>query len=120
MASSSWQQHVPAAASHVCPALQILANCATLAMYSHQPGFDDTQLGQALGCTDIVFAACFSAELLLKVLAMGLVAGPGTYLRSGECSKPFQLCHGWSGEVTTTASQLSGLFDNTGSCCPSL
>lgn len=65
-----------------CP--QILANCATLAMYSHQPGFDETQLGQALVYTDYVFAACFSLEMLLKVLAMGLVCQPGTYLRDGE------------------------------------
>lgn len=64
--------------------LQILANCVTLAMYSHQPGFDNTQLGVALGYTEWVFAACFSLELLLKVLAMGLVWQPGTYLRDGE------------------------------------
>ena len=63
---------------------QILANCVTLAMYSHQPGFDETQLGQALGYTDYVFAACFSLELLMKVLAMGLMLQQGTYLRDGE------------------------------------
>lgn len=63
--------------------LQILANCVTLAMYSHQPGFDATQLGQALGYADYVFAACFSLEFLLKVVAMGLVMQPGTYLRNG-------------------------------------
>lgn len=64
----------------------ILANCITLAMYSHQPGFDETQLGVALSYTDYVFAACFSLELLLKVVAMGLVCAPGTYLRDGGYS----------------------------------
>jgi hypothetical protein len=53
-------------------------------MYSHQPGFDETQLGQALTYTDYVFAACFSLEMLLKILAMGFVCAPGTYLRDGE------------------------------------
>jgi len=53
-------------------------------MYSHQPGFDETQLGQALVYADYVFAVCFSFEMVMKVMAMGLVLQPGTYLRDGE------------------------------------
>jgi hypothetical protein len=53
-------------------------------MYSHQPDFDETQLGQALAYADYVFAACFSLEMLLKIIAMGLVWQPGTYLRDGK------------------------------------
>jgi hypothetical protein len=66
------------------PLPQILANCATLAMYSQEPGFHALQLGHALEYTDWVFAACFSLEMLLKIIAMGLICRPGTYLRDGE------------------------------------
>jgi hypothetical protein len=66
----------------------ILANCVTLAMWSRQPGFDETELGVALSYTDYVFAAIFSLELLLKVVAMGLVWKPGTYLRNGGYQQP--------------------------------
>lgn len=52
-------------------------------MYSHEPGFQGTQLGHALDYADWVFAACFSLEMLLKVIAMGLICRPGTYLRDG-------------------------------------
>jgi hypothetical protein len=62
----------------------IVANCVTLGMYSHQPGFDETPLGQFLQASDYYFLGVFSVEMLLKVLAMGLVLAPGTYLRSGE------------------------------------
>lgn len=62
----------------------IVANCVTLGMYSHQPGFDESQLGQFLQAADYFFLGVFSLEMLLKVLAMGLVLAPGTYLRSGE------------------------------------
>eukprot|EP00882_Tetradesmus_deserticola_P033243 GHRQ01037955.1.p1 GENE.GHRQ01037955.1~~GHRQ01037955.1.p1 ORF type:complete len:199 (+),score=41.96 GHRQ01037955.1:742-1338(+) len=62
----------------------IIANCVTLGMYSHQPGFKESPMGQFLQVTEYCFLGVFSVEMLLKVLAMGLVLAPGTYLRSGE------------------------------------
>lgn len=82
-----------ASATTLC---QILANCVTLAMYSHQPGFDTTQLAYALGCTEYVFAAVFTMEMLLKVTAMGLCLQPGTYLRSAwNVLDAFVVILGW-------------------------
>lgn len=50
-------------------------------MDSHAPGFRASALGRAVDVCGVVFTAAFAAELLLKVLASGLVAAPGTYLR---------------------------------------
>jgi hypothetical protein len=70
----------------------IVANCVALGMYSHQPGFDETPMAQFLQIADYCFLGVFSLEMLLKVLAMGLVLAPGTYLRSGEFAGTATYC----------------------------
>ncbi|KAG2495837.1 hypothetical protein HYH03_006076 [Edaphochlamys debaryana] len=61
----------------------ILANCVTLALSSSREGFDTTPLGRALVVTDVVMLAIFAAEMVLKIVAMGFVMAPNTYLRDG-------------------------------------
>ena len=65
--------------------LCIAANCVTLAMGSSRPGFEATALARTLEALEQVFLGVFSAEMLLKWLAMGIVAGRGAYFRDGEC-----------------------------------
>jgi hypothetical protein len=64
--------------------LMILGNCVTLAMYSNKPGFEDSSLGKALRSCDLMFLAFFTFEMVVKIIALGLVQGPNTYLRNGE------------------------------------
>ncbi len=56
----------------------------TLAMASNRPGFDDTTLGQGLRLANYVFIGLFAAEAAIKIVALGFVLAPGTYLRNGE------------------------------------
>eukprot|EP00879_Flechtneria_rotunda_P011778 GHRR01012305.1.p1 GENE.GHRR01012305.1~~GHRR01012305.1.p1 ORF type:complete len:220 (+),score=63.19 GHRR01012305.1:823-1482(+) len=68
----------------------IILNCITLAMYSHRPGFNQTPLGSVLAVTEYYFLAVFSVEMMLKMIALGLILAPGTYLRDGR-SQPQQI-----------------------------
>ncbi|KAF5831584.1 Ion transport protein-domain-containing protein [Dunaliella salina] len=63
--------------------MAIAANCVTLALDSNAPGFRESTMGRRLQLADYVFTGFFSVEMVLKVVAMGLVAAPNTYLRSG-------------------------------------
>ena len=64
--------------------LFILANCITLAMYTNDPGFQETELYTRLLIADFVFVSVFTAELVVKVLALGILTeGQNTYLHSG-------------------------------------
>ncbi|KAF5831556.1 Ion transport protein-domain-containing protein [Dunaliella salina] len=47
------------------------------------PGFRETQLGRQLQKIDYTFLAVFSAEAIFKIIAMGLLMAPNTYLRNG-------------------------------------
>lgn len=64
--------------------LMILGNCITLALSSNRQGFAATQLGYVLDKFEYLWISVFTAEMVLKVLAMGFVLRPGTYLRDGE------------------------------------
>ena len=55
-------------------------------MYSHKPGFDQTKLAQVLNNAEYAFLGVFGTEMVLKIIAMGLVMDPGTYLRNGACT----------------------------------
>ncbi|KAG2498044.1 hypothetical protein HYH03_003805 [Edaphochlamys debaryana] len=61
----------------------ILVNSVTLAMDSSRQDFNSTPLGRALQYVDIVMLVFFGAELAFKVVAMGFVLAPNTYLRDG-------------------------------------
>jgi len=61
----------------------IAVNCVTLALESNAPGFRETQLGRQLQKIDYVFLAFFTLEAMFKIVAMGLVMAPNTYLRNG-------------------------------------
>jgi hypothetical protein len=50
---------------------------------SNEPGFSETRTGQALQACDMVFLAGFTLEALIRMLALGVVAAPNTYLRNG-------------------------------------
>ena len=53
---------------------------------SNAPGFNETDRGKALQLCDYVFLGFFTTEALLKVMALGLVMEPTTYLRNGAPS----------------------------------
>jgi len=63
--------------------LNILANCATLAMSTAREEFDATELGAGLVQLEFYFLAVFALEMGLKVVSMGFFVGPGTYLKDG-------------------------------------
>ncbi|KAL0023530.1 hypothetical protein WJX79_008642 [Trebouxia sp. C0005] len=47
------------------------------------PSLDDSsRLADVITICDLIFVACFTLEMCLKVVALGLVAHPGAYLRS--------------------------------------
>eukprot|EP00198_Chlamydomonas_reinhardtii_P012138 XP_001701475.1 voltage-gated Ca2+ channel, alpha subunit [Chlamydomonas reinhardtii] len=61
----------------------IIANCVTLAVSSNRQDFDETPLGRTLVNLEYLWVAIFTTEALLKIVAMGFVLAPGTYLRDG-------------------------------------
>jgi len=61
----------------------IAANCVCLALGSHAPGFERSRLGEGLARADLFFLAVFAAEMVIKWVALGLWAAPGTYFRDG-------------------------------------
>lgn len=63
--------------------LAIVANCGTLAAGSSREDFDDTALGIGLAQAEFFFLAVFALEMVLKVIALGFVTAPRTYLRDG-------------------------------------
>ncbi len=65
--------------------LTVLANCVTLSLDSNRPGFDTTSLGQGLKLSNYCFIAIFAAEALFKIIALGFILEPNTYLRDGAC-----------------------------------
>ena len=64
----------------------ILANCVTLALATPAPGFDASALGRRLALLDFVWLALFTAEVVVRVVALGLVRGRNSYLRDREWS----------------------------------
>lgn len=64
--------------------LAILANCVVLALDTPKPGQEDSQLGNSLRLANYVFIALFTLEAVLKIIALGFLLAPYTYLRDGE------------------------------------
>ena len=63
--------------------LIIVANCVTLAMQSNKPGFNESSMGRSLTYMNYAFIGIFMSEALMKIIALGLIFGEHTYLRSG-------------------------------------
>lgn len=61
--------------------LLILANCVFLAMDSKDPDFSSTRAGAMLRAAEWVFMVAFTVEMVVKILALGLVGASGSYLR---------------------------------------
>jgi len=59
----------------------ILLNTVALSMGSNAPGFRNSSLGDALRYAEIFFTLSFTVEMAIKVLAMGLLLAPGSYMR---------------------------------------
>ncbi|XP_063223249.1 voltage-dependent calcium channel type A subunit alpha-1 [Bacillus rossius redtenbacheri] len=62
--------------------LTIIANCVVLALEEHLPCKDKTILAQKLEKTEIYFLGIFCIEASLKILALGFVLHPKSYLRN--------------------------------------
>ncbi|XP_065346993.1 voltage-dependent calcium channel type A subunit alpha-1 isoform X9 [Cloeon dipterum] len=62
--------------------LTIIANCIVLALEEHLPNGDRTILAQKLELTEPYFLGIFCVEASLKILALGFVLHPRSYLRN--------------------------------------
>ncbi|XP_033611778.1 voltage-dependent calcium channel type A subunit alpha-1 isoform X2 [Cryptotermes secundus] len=62
--------------------LTIIANCVVLALEEHLPCKDKTILAQKLETTEVYFLGIFCVEASLKILALGFVLHPRSYLRN--------------------------------------
>ena len=61
----------------------IFLNCIFLAMQTREPGFDQSARGRVVHTAEYIFTSIFLAELVVKVIAMGFMRHPGSYLRDG-------------------------------------
>ena len=60
----------------------IIASCVVMALEEHLPNGDKTDLAVRLGATESYFLAIFCVEMCLKIIALGFVLHPGSYLRN--------------------------------------
>ena len=60
----------------------IIASCVVMALEEHLPNGDKTELAVSLGATESYFLAIFCVEMCLKIIALGFVLHPGSYLRN--------------------------------------
>ncbi|XP_070531534.1 voltage-dependent calcium channel type A subunit alpha-1-like isoform X2 [Ptychodera flava] len=63
--------------------MTIIANCVVLALEDHLPNEDKTPLALSLEETELYFLAIFCFEAFIKVVALGFILHPGSYLRNG-------------------------------------
>ncbi|XP_046854592.1 voltage-dependent T-type calcium channel subunit alpha-1G-like [Xenia sp. Carnegie-2017] len=62
--------------------LFILINCIVMVM--EEPGLDkNSEMGQFIQIMQYIFTTVFTIEMSIKVISMGLIIGPDTYLKSG-------------------------------------
>lgn len=59
----------------------ILLNCVSLSLDSNNPDDKDKLLMKIINIGDYVFLGIFTLEMVLKIIAMGLVMRPYSYLR---------------------------------------
>lgn len=60
----------------------IVSSCVTMAMEEHLPDKDRTPLSKELEKAEPVFLTIFCIEALCKILALGLILHPNSYLRN--------------------------------------
>ena len=60
----------------------IIASCVVMALEEHLPNGDKTELAVKLEQTESYFLGIFCAEMCLKIVALGFVLHPGSYLRN--------------------------------------
>ena len=58
-----------------------MASCVVMAMEEHLPRHDKTLLAVQLEATENYFLLIFTVELALKIIALGFILHPGSYLR---------------------------------------
>lgn len=61
----------------------IIANSVSLCMGTNRPEMEQTTLGKHLKIANYVFIALFTLEAALKIVALGFIWAPNTYLRDG-------------------------------------
>lgn len=59
----------------------ILLNCVGLSLDPNNPNDKDSKLSRIIRISDFVFLGIFTLEMILKIIAMGLVMRPYSYLR---------------------------------------
>lgn len=62
----------------------IILNCIALMLDSKRPNFEETGLGKGLMPFEYLFLGIFTAEMIIKIVAMGFMLSPHTYMRDGE------------------------------------
>lgn len=62
--------------------ITIVSSCVTMAMEEHLPDKDRTPLSVQLEKAEPVFLTIFCVEALCKILALGLILHPNSYLRN--------------------------------------
>ncbi|CAB4001908.1 voltage-dependent N-type calcium channel subunit alpha-1B-like isoform X1, partial [Paramuricea clavata] len=61
----------------------IIANCVVLALDAPLPSNDKSAISDELEKSEIFFLVIFTIEAILKIVALGFVLHPGSYLRNG-------------------------------------
>jgi hypothetical protein len=52
-------------------------------MGTNRPGLDSTSTGMSLKYINYGFIGVFTLEAIIKIIALGFILSPGTYLRDG-------------------------------------
>ena len=60
----------------------IIASCVVMALEEHLPNGDKTNLAIRLGVTESYFLGIFCVEMSLKIVALGFILHPKSYLRN--------------------------------------
>lgn len=63
--------------------LTIFANCVALAIFTPYPYNDSNATNSSLEYVEYIFLVIFTSECVLKIIALGFVMHPGSYLRNG-------------------------------------
>ncbi|XP_037051066.1 muscle calcium channel subunit alpha-1 isoform X2 [Bradysia coprophila] len=63
--------------------LTIFANCIALAVFTPYPFTDSNATNAALESVEYVFLVIFTTECVMKIIALGFMMHPGSYLRNG-------------------------------------
>jgi len=62
--------------------LAIVGTCISLALYTPMPGGDSNAINEFLEETEIIFTVIFTAECVMRIIALGFITHPSSYLRN--------------------------------------